>query len=70
MNMAIAMGIKSVQALISICADPLQRSVSHTEQCSTWSLKTEQALSWPPCFVHERVIDLTPLTVSRMRTAN
>lgn len=54
------MGMRSVQALIRRWADPLQRSVSHTEQCSTLSLKMLQALSCPPCFVHERVMVLTP----------
>lgn len=58
------MGIMSDKTLISKCVDPLQRSVSQTEQCSTLSLKTEQMLSCSLCFVQERVIVLTPETVS------
>lgn len=45
MKAAMTIGTSVVQMLIGIRDDPLQRSESQTEQCSRWSLKTEQALS-------------------------
>ena len=42
--------------------DPLQRSLSQTEQCSGASPTTVQALIVVPVFEHERVTCLIPLT--------
>ena len=47
--------------------DPLQRSFSHTEQCSGASPTTVQALSFAPEREHERVNCLIPLTVLKKK---
>lgn len=42
--------------------DPLQRSLSQTEQCSGACPATAQTFIFPPVFVHERVVCLIPFT--------
>lgn len=70
MKSAMTTGMSVVQMLTITLVDPLQRSESQTEQCSTWSLKIEQALSWAPCLLHDRVICLTPWTVNNLKNIN
>ena len=56
-------GMSVIHMLVSPTGlDPLQRSLSQTEQCSEACPTTEQGLIAPPDFEHERVTCLIPLT--------
>lgn len=65
--MTTATGIATLQTLAKTNVDLLQRSVSQTEQCSTFFPKSVQALVSPPCLLHERVICFAPLTVDERK---
>lgn len=65
LNMKVTTGNATLQMLATTNEDLLQRSVSQAEQCSIFSPTIEQALIWPPCLLHLRVICFAPPTVKK-----
>jgi hypothetical protein len=67
MTAAMATGMSVVQMLMRRFEDPLQKSLSHVEQCIEDSFKAVHGFKFAASLVHDRVTNFDPLTVNLIK---